>query len=326
MTSTLFRRTALLLPTVFAIPWTSVAGQASEPRFVSDVVFDTVASIGAPDETNPLRLYWALSRLQLADPTRVLYGERGRGRIVLVDFVSGAGWEVDDGGGDGPGEFGGRSPWFSSSAGRLFTVSQSMQGAMRDLDGRLVDSWRYPETLRGIDALGVTLLHGGVLVTRRIDLPNEASNGAEIDQRIRAIGRDGRTWSFDLPSLVMSSTGALTGPGEGIGIHARNATVIVFQNRARWLVALNADGTERARVDLPYDVFTGFVSADDRVWLQVWARNEARTGSYVVLDRNLQFVLNVAERSVVDAWGDYLLTTSKNDVGGDMMHLLRRRR
>jgi hypothetical protein len=37
-------------------------------------------------------------------------------------------------------------------------------------------------------------------------------------------------------------------------------------------------------------------------------------------------VLNVTERSVVDAWGDYLLTTSKNAVEGDMMHLLRRRR
>ena len=93
-------------------------------------------------------------------------------------------------------------------------------------------------------------------------------------------------------------------------------------NRERWLVVLDSDGAVRKRVDLPYAVFRVAIDADERVWVQVWAENRGRTGSYLVLDRDLHVVASVAERNVQDARGEQLLSIAQDTLGLLHMYLL----
>lgn len=306
--------------------------QDSRSGFTSDAILDTVVTVGGAAETNPLLLYTGLSRVQLIDSTTVLYSDFKGGRVAAVDLLTGRGWEVDDSGASGPGEYGGKQPWFSASGETIHFAAQNGQGSTRSRDGALLEAWRYPEPFFGLWGAPEGLLQGAIIVAHRHGFPDLGRAEAQrMDQAIRAYHpATGLIWSRSLNPLIANVTESgsfdVGGPGKGIAIAARHGTVVFFQSGQTWVVALNSDGSERARIDLGHEAASrGFVDAQERIWIATRTRNEMRGGSYVVLDRDLRFVMNVVARTVRDAWGDYLVTTSDQD-GLDFIHLLKRRR
>lgn len=311
----------------------------SDATFVADVAYDTVAEVGQPDEANPLFIYELPLGLQLIDESTVLYADSKGGSLTAVDLLSGAGWQVRDKGGEGPGEFGGSQPWFSESNGVIYTASQGGQAATRSLSGELLEARRYREFI--IDDQGFALPRGlldsGVLVAYFLQRPSRApSETQELKQGFRAYSPDlGLVWSYeDLPPMVRhwerrppdNTWGYVTVSGEGFMADARHGTVAIVKNEEPWLVALNSDGSERARVELPYNAYSVFIDADERIWVEVWAKNEKeKTGSYIVLDRDLNTLMYVAERGVRDARGDYLVTTKRDSLDVTHIYLLKRR-
>lgn len=310
----------------------------SDATFVADVAYDTVAEVGQPDEANPLFIYEVPLGLQLIDESTVLYADSKGGSLTAVDLLSGAGWQVRDKGGEGPGEFGGRQLWFSESNGVIYTASQGGQAATRSLSGELLEARRYREFI--IDDQGFALPRGlldsGVLVAHfRERLGRTLNETQELKQGFRAYSPDhGVLWSYeDVPPIVGyrerrsgNTTGSVTLSGDGVGADARHGTVAIVKNEENWLVALNADGSERARVELPYNAYKVFIDADERIWVEVWAKNEKeKTGSYIVLDRDLNTLMYVAERGVRDARGDYLVTTKRDSLDVTHIYLLKRR-
>ena len=318
---------------------TACSVPADGPTFVGNVAYDTVAKVGQASETNPLLVYRAPIGLQLIKESTVLYADNTGGNLTAVNMISGQGWQVLDGGLEGPGEFGGGVPWFSESNGLVFTAGMTGQASTRSLDGELLSSRQYREFIYDDDTQFPVwpkgLLAGGVIVTYFSESPDPSTwEEQELIQGLKAYSPDdGLLWSYTaFPPLVIrlnagpgSSVSASVISGQGAVADARHGTVVVGMDGQSWLATLNADGTQRARTELPYDLFNAFIDGDERVWAQVWAKNEQKAGSWIVLDRDLNTIAHAAERDVQDARGDYLLTIDLDDLGLIHMYLLKRR-
>jgi len=93
--------------------------------------------------------------------------------------------------------------------------------------------------------------------------------------------------------------------------HHRDSTVTV----------LDADGSVRGRIEVPYEVSRALVDADERIWVFL----SGAGGGDMVFDRDLDLVMKVRENHVQDARGDYLLTGSRDEHDLWLFRLLRRR-
>lgn len=111
--------------------------------FESRAVFDTLVSVGHADEVNPLLIYDSPIGVQLVDDTLVLFADSRGGHLTAVNPETGLGWQVNDQGASGPGEFGGTTPWFSESNGRIYTATGARQASTRSLSGDLLSAGTY---------------------------------------------------------------------------------------------------------------------------------------------------------------------------------------
>lgn len=314
------------------------AAPENETLFVADVAYDTLAVGGAFDEANPLLIYQQPLFPKLVDASTVVFADGAGGRLVSVDLVSGEGWDVQDHGAVGPGEFGGRQFWLTEDDGLILTASQLGELAMRSLDGELLRTRRYRTFVYSdpaIDDRPIGLLDGGVMVVQFSQTSRPSLDPQELRQGFRAYSpEEGLIWSYDsIPPLVMqwqqNDDGTWNGgpvSGGGYQASARLTTVVVFKAEESWLLILDADGTERGRANLPYDVYYAFVDGDERIWAQVAAETGIkRTSSYIVLDRDLNTLMQVTERGIEDARGDRILTGVFDSLGVRTLHLLERR-
>jgi hypothetical protein len=322
----------------FTLLFVLACSPSDEPvAFAVVAPYDTVAVVGRPDEPNPLLVYRSPGGIQLIDERTVLYADNAGGVLTAVNLVTGEGWQVRDVGGSGPGEFGGSVPWFSESGGRIYTAAIGGQASTRSLDGELVESASYPRAFIGSGGFGMPsgFLDSGVVVVAFQEDPDWSSYDTQsLTRGIRAQGREGgQLWSYvDLPPALVriedQEGGAKhtvpVGDQQGVSVDARHGTIAFAMGRDRWVRTLSPDGSVRGEVELPYEVYSLFVDADERIWVQVRARNESRTGSYVVLDSELNTLFEVTERGVQDALGDYIVTIGFDENDVIQMYLLKR--
>lgn len=316
-----------------SVPAWSGCAPAPQPEFEADVTYDTVAEIGGePAPENPLLVYEGTLFPQLLSERKAVFADYRGGRIIVVDIIDGSGWEVDDGGGDGPGEFSGYQPFFAEADGRIFTASQTGQAATWSGDGELLSTASYPEFIpSGVSGPVIGLLRSGVAVAHLVEESSPSGEGRQSTRQtlVAYSPVEGRVWEYELPPVVweVRDNRATSVAGHGFTVDARLATVAFVQEGHRELTALNADGSLQARVDLPYDPYDVFIDADERLWVSVYAKNKKGVQSYVVYDSpDLSTPPRlVAEQHVEDARGDYLLTRSRNSLGIDHLHLLKER-
>lgn len=148
-----------------------------------------------------------------------------------------------------------------------------------------------------------------------------------------AYSYDGKVWTFDdVPPLVTwieeyeEGKTRTRDSQHDVMADARHGTVVLTSSGAPWIMALDADGAVRRRIEIDGAVLTAFIDADERIWVQTWAQNDQSGGSYIVFDRDLNVVDSVIARSVFDASGDRILTFSSDaGTGTLLMHVLRRR-
>lgn len=240
---------------------------AAQASFPTDVTYDTLATVGGLDETNPLLIYNQPAGIQMVSETAVVFADDRAGILTAVDLVTGEGWRVDDEGREGPGEFGGDMPFISESAGRIYVVAQNRQGSTRSLDGELLETSRYSGFHHDFEIMEqpVGILDSGVLVC---GFEQHADPGTMDPQTIqngfRAYSRDGDLiWTYDsLPpsrmQWVRQPNGSLGGKNIGPSVvirgDARHNTVIIRQWNQPWLLALEPDGSVRGRIEFAYDV------------------------------------------------------------------------
>ena len=310
-----------------------VAAQEEQYGFQADQQYDTLGVFGTASETNPLLVYRAAFSLQMLDSSTVVYADIGRGRLVVVDLLTGEGWEVDDRGGEGPGEFGGRTPHVTANAGVVHTVTFKSQSAQYGRDGALLTADRFPPfTSSGETELPMGILSGGVLLTRFQAAPDLSKDGSQpLARRISAYAPgEARLWTYtDLPPGRAEVEGArvsIDTPDSELCGAARGRTIVLCENHGTWIVALNPDGSVRARGDLGHEAFRAFLDTEERVWVQSWTKNERRGASWIVLDSDLQPVMQVIEAGIADASGDFIVTLTQGPVGEMLMTWLRRKR
>lgn len=315
-----------------ALP-SGVVSQAFEmaPRY------DTVVVRGTISETNPLLLYQQPIGLQFVGPTTVVFADNAGGRLVSVDLVSGRGWEIDDGGSSGPGEFGGSTPVFSVSRDHIAAATMDGQASRFSLDGELVGTTRFQGGLAPFGSFPVGFLESGSVVVRFQDPPVWSRAGPQqLPQGARQYSADrGLIWTHALGSprtvrVLQRDDGSrsteILVEDARFAVHARHNTVVVVEDHQRWVRTLNPDGSLRREVEIPYPAFQAFVDANERVWVQVRERNEARVGSYLVFDAELNPLFTATERSVQDAFGDHVVTIDLDENDLLTVHLLRRPR
>lgn len=324
-------------PTLAAVAALCVAATPVAPQvdFVPDRFYpDTVAVGGDAFEASPLLIFRQAIHSQLVDSTTVVYADQGGGNLTLVDLVTRQGWQVLDDGLDGPGEFGGTIPFVSATDSRIHTSTIRGASAIRSLGGELLEARRYRDFEFRVGSQVQGILREGILISlERTEVDWRETEPQTISRSILARSvEDPEVWRyFDLPSsqirVVPQGDGRFhtvsVGEDPGIVVAARHETVVLAGGRQRWVRVLGLDGRVRAEVELPHDVYRLFIDAEERVWVQVWARNERRTGSYVVLDRDLNVLFRVAEGSVQDAFGPYLLTIDLDDNELMRLYLLR---
>ncbi len=301
----------------------SPRASAAQASFPTDVTYDTLATVGGLDETNPLLIYNQPAGIQMISETAVVFADNRAGILTRVDLVTGEGWQVDDEGRNGPGEFGGNMPFISESGGRIYAVAQSGEGSTRSLDGELLETSLYSGFHADFEIMEqpVGILDSGVLVC---GFEQHADPGTMDPQVLRngfrAYSRDGDLiWTYDsLPPSRMqwvrqpngSLGGKNIGPNVAIRGDARHNTVVIRQWNQPWLLVLEPDGSVRGRIDFAYDVAGAFIDGDERIWVLLDVESDRKTGHYVVLDRDLNELFRTTGRGIQDAKGDNVVTFS----------------
>ena len=305
-----------------------------DPPLTAQPRFDTLAVAGGAFEDNPLFLYRQAVHVHLLDPTTVVFADNAGGRIVAVDLVTGDGWEVEDRGGTGPGEFGGALPWVAVADGRIHTLTITGHHAVRDPKGAILEEGRFegPE-LGGLNE-PQGFLRPDVLVTRSREDVDFSREGIQETRRwIAAHHRDGRElWRFDdLPPQRMSihhnddGTGSGSSLDPGLIVRARDETVVLGLAPGRELRVLGADGEERGRIELPEKLWDLRIDAEERIWATVWSYERSDPSREVVYDRDLRQLFNEPSMNVVDAQGTRRVVVDLDEVHGMRLVLLERR-
>jgi hypothetical protein len=315
----------------------SCGGREARETFESDIAYDTVVVVGALDETNPLFVYGQPLATLLDDRT-VAYSDLGSsgGRIVVADLISGEGWDIESTpGGDGPGEFGGRTPW-------LFPDDEVIYA----LDGPRLTTWSYRGELLGDRpsepwpwlAAQTQYVPGGVvggrIVMKYMETGDHQGPPEQVlRQGIRIYDLDGRTVraiTDGIPDLVQrlvpqSETAVrfTTISGDGLMVHARHETVVWILRYGQTVASLDAGGRVLARRRLDGEVIGAFVDADERVWATVASRDAEGGLGNIVMDRNLNELFRVAASGVQDASGNAILTLRAGEFDTIELVLLR---
>ena len=142
------------------------------------------------------------------DETTVLYADNAGGTLTAVDMVTGDGWQVVDGGGEGPGEFGGTISFFSESNDRIYTATFTGQAATFSLEGKVLESGAYPRAFMGPDGVGmpVGFLSSGRSVSFFQDDPDWSSFEPQTlsrGVRVQSL-TEGLLWSYtDVAPVVL---------------------------------------------------------------------------------------------------------------------------
>lgn len=302
--------------------------------------YDTVVSVGSVDEPNPL-LTFGYGTFALVDTTTLVHtASREPGRMVVVDLLSGTGWEISSDAGDrGPGEFGRRQPLVSESGDTIHAVAGGLYNAF-SLSGDLLTTTRLALADPGPRASRqpVGFLGAGVV---SIVLGSPADSAGltihaqtiEVDDPVR-----GTTGLSDvaLPPMAFQrieqegGAVALTRadhPGGTARVDARGNTLMVVTMRPEApdrLASYGPTGARLASVGLEETVSTAFLDASERVWIATGASNDRGERTWIVLDRALEELFRVAVNNVIDADGDMLLTLSIDRATGlQVLHLLR---
>ena len=269
----------------------------------------------------------------MVDSTTVAFVDGAGGRLVVVDLMTGRGWDVDDHGGSGPGESGGGKPFFTENDGRIHTVTWRGQAATFDKDGALVETSRYEIPFEPHPELPLGILRSGALITAFESPADVGTDGEQVLPRTVAANAPGggRIWSYEgtPPAILQVRNGDARPQNRNGGLvgDARGDLIVLAEDGQTWLLVLGPDGREVARADIGHEVARPFIDADERIWVALWTPNgRERATSLIVYDRALQPLMQVTEGNVHGASGDFLLARSRGRFGESLLHLLRARR
>lgn len=288
--------------------------------------FDTVATVGGARETEHLLVYGQPVGVQFVAPATVLYADNRGGRIAVVNLRTKTGWEFSDGGGSGPGEFGGKLAFVGSEDSLVWTVSQEGQMASRHLaTGELIAAQRYSYPVfccrAGIRPAGV--LTGGLFVADFVEFPR-GSAGAPVGRGIRVHDRDGSLlWSYEGVPPVSSGQGE-QGRFPRVVAAARNTTVAVGVSNSSEVAVLDDEGIRLGTIENRSDVWSLFIDANDRIWVQSMLGDQDGDprSVYRVYDRALEEVFTIYLPSILDARDGQIVAQSFDEFDAIQLHLI----
>lgn len=302
------RRRGIVRLLLLVIALDAVACVGGEPPFEANMTYEHVATVGKVDESDSLFIY-ASREFRLVDSTRVAYSDnRIPGRLVVADILTGKGWSLNDSpSADGPGELGGKKPWISTASDTIKLLTPDGRLSARLMDGTLV----YDSFLAYQDPGRIGF--AGLARNNRITVYNEPRVGGEIGFVFESPSGY-RRYPFDTiehEDQILNT---------GIVSAARDDLIAYTQGRK--VHTFNGVGLPIASRELPWKTFSLSIDGSGRVWVQVFG--DARGGyNLVILDRNLELVGRAVVPGFRDAYGDYMISVSKDDLGVQELSLLR---
>jgi hypothetical protein len=244
----------------------------------------------------------------------------------VVDLFTKRGWDFDDAGGSGPGEFGGKIPSVAVADTIVWTVSQQGQLASRDLrSGLLLDAegYRYPVYCCGAAVIPVGVLENGDFVTAFTDLP-QGTRDSVLARGVRVHGRDGKLlWSHEgIPPVTLESDQGAT--FAGMVAAARHSRVAVGASSGSRVTVFDSDGVRRGLIENGTNIWSMFIDAGDRIWVQsmLGDENGDPRSVYRVYDRGLQEVFTVYLPSLLDALDQQIVAQSFDEFDALQLHLI----